>query len=143
MNSNIENNNVENELKEMIIEKYGSLKAFTDRISMPWTTLDSIIKRGIGKANITNILKITNELGIDTENLAYGNIVLKNYDVSSSPDTTSPTIVQAPSSLSSLESDLLSLFSDLNSDGQDRVLDYASDLVASGKYKKTTAKQEA
>lgn len=59
-------------LKEIIIERYGSLKKFCDIIGMPWTTLDSILKRGVSNSNITNVMKITKELGIDTESLASG-----------------------------------------------------------------------
>lgn len=59
-------------IKEMIIERYGSLKKFCEIIDMPWTTLDSILKRGIANSNITNVMKITKELGIDTESLASG-----------------------------------------------------------------------
>lgn len=62
-------------IKEMIIERYGSLKKFCEVISMPWTTLDSILKRGIANSNITNVMKITKELGIDTESLASGIII--------------------------------------------------------------------
>ena len=68
-------NNVEIKLKELIIEKYGSLAKFCEKIGIPWTTLDSILKRGVEKANISNILKITSELGIDVESLANGEIV--------------------------------------------------------------------
>ena len=46
-------------IKEIIIEKYGSIKKFCETINMPWTTLDSILKRGIANSNITNVLKIT------------------------------------------------------------------------------------
>lgn len=65
----------EMKIREMIIEKYGSVKKFCEIIDMPWTTLDSILKRGIANSNITNVMKITRELGIDTESLASGNIV--------------------------------------------------------------------
>jgi predicted transcriptional regulator len=68
---------VEMELKELILGKYGSLAEFCKKIDLPWTTLDSILKRGVGKANIKNILKITTELGIDVERLADGKIVFK------------------------------------------------------------------
>lgn len=66
---------IEAQLKELIINRYGSLKKFTDKIGMPWTTLDSILKRGIPNATIGNVLKITKELNIDTESLANGSIV--------------------------------------------------------------------
>lgn len=62
----------ENRLREIIIEKYGSLKKFCETIDMPWTTLDSILKRGIANSNITNVMKITRELNINTELLASG-----------------------------------------------------------------------
>ena len=70
-------NNVEIKLKELIIERYGTLARFCEIIGIPWTTLDSILKRGVEKANIRNILKITSELGIDVESLANGEIVCK------------------------------------------------------------------
>ena len=69
--------NVENELKELILDNYGSLAEFYKKIDLPWTTLDSILKRGVDKANIKNIIKITSELNIDVESLANGQIVSK------------------------------------------------------------------
>ena len=69
--------NVENELKELILDRYGNLSEFCKKIDLPWTTLDSILKRGVDKENIRNILKITSELGIDVERLASGEIVYK------------------------------------------------------------------
>ena len=67
-------NELELSLKSLIIEKYGSLKKFSDTIDMPWTTLDSILKRGVANSNITNVLKITRELGLDAEKLVEGTI---------------------------------------------------------------------
>ena len=69
----------EMKIREMIIERYGSLKKFCETIQMPWTTLDSILKRGFANSNITNVMKITKELGIDTESLALGKIVDSSY----------------------------------------------------------------
>lgn len=68
-------NELESQLKNLITERYGSLKKFTELIGMPWTTLDSILKRGVANSNITNVLKITHELGIDAEALVEGRIV--------------------------------------------------------------------
>lgn len=76
----------EQKLKELIISKYGSLNKFCEAINMPWTTLDSILKRGISKANITNIMKITKELNIDTESLAFGIISEKSLSNASDID---------------------------------------------------------
>lgn len=65
----------ENGIKEIIINRYGSLKKFCEIIDMPWTTLDSILKRGFSNSNITNVMKISHELKVDTESLASGKIV--------------------------------------------------------------------
>ena len=70
--------NVENELKELILDRYGNLSEFCKKIDLPWTTLDSILKRGVDKANIKNIIKITSELDIDVESLANVRIVSKD-----------------------------------------------------------------
>lgn len=68
-------NELESNLKEMIIDKYGSMKKFSEVINMPWTTLDSILKRGVANSNISNVLKITRELEIDSEKLIDGKII--------------------------------------------------------------------
>lgn len=68
-------NDLEFKIKNMIIERYGSLKKFTEEIDMPWTTLDSILKRGFANSNITNVLKITKELKIDAEALVDGKLI--------------------------------------------------------------------
>lgn len=65
----------ESRIKEMIFNNYGSLKKFCEIINMPWTTLDSILKRGFANSNITNVMKISHELRVDTESLAAGKVV--------------------------------------------------------------------
>lgn len=80
---------IETKIREMIIEKYGSLKKFCEIIEMPWSTLDSILKRGIANSNITNVMKITKELGVDTENLVSGIIInrsTKNMNAEGNPN---------------------------------------------------------
>ena len=67
-------NELESNVKSLIINKYGSMKKFCETINMPWTTLDSILKRGIANSNITNVLKITHELGLNAEKLVDGQI---------------------------------------------------------------------
>ena len=68
---------VEIKLKELIKERYGSISKFAENIGMPWTTLDSILKRGIINSNIANVLKITDALEISADELANGRIVNK------------------------------------------------------------------
>ena len=65
---------IEDELRKLIIKRYGSLKSFSDITKIPYTTLASIFQRGISNAKVTNITKITEELNIDTNELVSGKI---------------------------------------------------------------------
>ena len=73
-------NELESNLKALIIENYGSTKKFSETRDMPWTTLDSILKRGIANSNISNVLKITKELNLDTEKLVDGEIIYVSHE---------------------------------------------------------------
>ena len=55
-------NDLEAYIKSLILGEYSSLKQFSKTIEMPWSTLDSILKRGIANSNTSNVLKITQEL---------------------------------------------------------------------------------
>jgi len=66
---------IEDRLKALILEKYKSIREFAIEIQLPYSTLDSIFKRGVHKASITNIINICRALGISTDMLAAGEIV--------------------------------------------------------------------
>lgn len=66
---------VEERLKELIIEKYGTMKDFTDYIGIPNSTFANILRRGVKNANVVTIIKICQALGISTDDLAEGKIV--------------------------------------------------------------------
>lgn len=66
---------VEERLKDLIVRNYGSLRKFSEACEMPYGTVDTIIRRGINKANVQNIIKICNVLEISTDALADGMIV--------------------------------------------------------------------
>lgn len=65
---------IEKKIKEIIIKKYGSMKNFSDKIDMPYTTMDSIFKRGFKKSGAKNLVKITSALEIDVVDLLNGHI---------------------------------------------------------------------
>ena len=56
-------------LRTIIEDRYGSRRPFTKIICMAYTTLVSILKRGIGNTSVDNILKICKHLGIPPESL--------------------------------------------------------------------------
>lgn len=67
----------EDKLREYILSKYKSIREFTVAIDMPYSTIDSIFKRGIRKASVDNLLKICDFLNISTDALINGEIELK------------------------------------------------------------------
>lgn len=68
---------IESKIKELIIQNYGSVKSFSKKIKVPYTTVDTILKRGILNSNVHNVIKLCNELGIDINELPNNKIVFK------------------------------------------------------------------
>lgn len=114
-------NELETHIKEMIIDGYGSMKNFCEVIDMPWTTLDSILKRGFMNSNIGNVLKITKELKISSESLARGQI--ESAAVSSSSEN-----------ISQQARNVLDLYDRLDEVGKAQLAAYAEGLLASQGY---------
>src|SRR5690625_936592 len=56
-------------VEKMIGEKWTSRRKFAEHIGIPPTTLQSILKRGVGNASIDNVIKICKGLGITVEQL--------------------------------------------------------------------------
>ena len=65
---------IEEELKAYILSRYNSVREFTIQADIPYTTLDSIFKRGIGNSSVNNVIKICKALKISADALADGNI---------------------------------------------------------------------
>ncbi len=67
-------------LKNLILSKYRSVREFTTQIEMPYSTLDSIFKRGVRKASVENIIRICDALNISADALVNGNIEYKSNE---------------------------------------------------------------
>lgn len=63
---------LEKDLKDLILSRYKSIREFTTAINLPYSTVDSVLKRGVNKAGINTIITICKALKIDTEKLADG-----------------------------------------------------------------------
>lgn len=66
---------IENQLRELILLKHGSLREFTFNIGIPYSTLSTILKKGIMTATMSNMVKICNTLDIKLDELVAGRIV--------------------------------------------------------------------
>lgn len=65
---------IEEKLKEYILERYQSIREFTHAVDMSYSTVDSILRRGIGNSSVTNVIKICKILKISADELADGRI---------------------------------------------------------------------
>ncbi len=68
---------IEEKLKSFILERHKSIREFCLLIDIPYTTLDSIFKRGIGNSSLTNVIKVCRGLNISVDDLADGKITPK------------------------------------------------------------------
>lgn len=69
---------LEDKIKKLIIEKYGSVRQFSFKIDIPYTTVDTILKRGIDNSNVGNVIKICKALGISIDNLVDSKEIITN-----------------------------------------------------------------
>lgn len=69
---------LEEKIKNLIIEKYGSVRQFALKIDIPYTTIDSILKRGIDNSNVSNVLKMCKALGISADKSIESNELISN-----------------------------------------------------------------
>ena len=112
---------IEEQLKNEILNNYRSVRAFTQKIDIPYSTLDTIFKRGIGGAGINTVLKIFNELSLDIESIDKGVLVrsTSNKDIAK---------------LHFDEDKLISNYRRLNNSGKEKLLEYSDDLIGNAKY---------
>lgn len=66
---------IEEKLKECILSKYKSIRDFTIKANIPYSTIENALKRGISGTSVSTVIKICELLNIDTESLAKGLIV--------------------------------------------------------------------
>lgn len=63
---------IEQQLKELMELRFGTVKGFAIQNDIPYSTVRSILERGVLKSNAENIFKICDILGIDPKALAEG-----------------------------------------------------------------------
>ncbi len=65
---------IEEKLKDLILIRYHSIRDFTTSIDLPYTTLDSMFRRGIDNSSVSNVMKVCKALEISVDALANGEI---------------------------------------------------------------------
>lgn len=117
---------VENDLKNIILNKYSSIEAFSAENNLPYTKVDKIFKKGIGGTDLQLIFKICSILDIDVDSVADGEIHFNN-----------PLLkyTKFPSTLTNEQSILLVNFDKLDKEDKNKVVDYTKLLSNQDKYK--------
>lgn len=70
----------EEKLKLLILNRYKSVREFTQEVDIPYTTMDSIFRRGVSNSSVSNIVKICKKLGISADELSEGRITPVNLE---------------------------------------------------------------
>ena len=123
---------IEEQLKSIIKTRYKSVRAFTNQIGIPYTTLDSVFKRGISNSGIGTMLKIFESLNLDVESIPTGTLIEK-----------SPVPAEADTGDEDAGSKaLIGYYHQLNEAGQQELVDYAEGLTYMPKYKKCNSVSE-
>lgn len=115
---------IEEQLKNIIKMRYKSVRAFTNQIGIPYTTLDSVFKRGISNSGIGTMIKIFESLNLDVESIPTG--ILKEK---------SPAPAEADTGDKRLD-DIIENYHQLNEEGQQQLAEQAEHLTYVPKYKK-------
>lgn len=70
-------------LKMLMVQKYGNVKVFSEKNGIPYSTVRSILKRGVGNSSVDNIIFIAKALDIPVELLEEEEIdisLINNYE---------------------------------------------------------------
>ena len=68
----------EEKLKELILSTYGSVRKFSMTLDMPYSTIDTIFKRGIENSSLENVMRICDALSLSVDELAAGRLIERN-----------------------------------------------------------------
>lgn len=95
----------EENLKHLILSRYSSVKSFAEENNMPYSTVRSILERGIMNANVENAIKICSALGIRPEVFS--------------------SLLDAPKNTS----EIVSIYNQLEQPRQEKVLSFANEQL--------------
>ena len=60
---------IEEQLKREILDQYRSVRAFTQVIGLPYSTVDNIFKRGINGTAVITVARVFRALGLDMDSI--------------------------------------------------------------------------
>lgn len=85
---------IENKLKIYIMTRYSSLREFTIKSDIPYSTVNAILKRGIANSSLSNVSKICKALNISLDELEHNRIVPLDNSVTTEAEVDLKNVVQ-------------------------------------------------
>ena len=110
---------IEDKIRKLIIDKYGSISKFAEKVNINPTTIITILKNGIETGSFGRVYKICEELEININTLL-------NMDSNKSLEDIH---------LNTSEENLILSFRELNNLGKNKVIEYTKDMLKINKYK--------
>ena len=117
---------IEEKLKYYILSKYKSIRAFSQDVDIPYSTIDNIFKRSISGSSLYNITQICDKLSIDINKLAENEIC----QVEAQEADTRNSI------LTVIEQSIIKKHQLLNEEGQEYIQSQMDYALSQQKYKK-------
>lgn len=99
---------LEEKIKRLILTKYKSVRAFADAEGLPYTTVASMLHRGIMNARLETVFKVCKCLNISVDALEHGEICPRVKNIEDEELTTE-------------ESEMLAKYRQLDERGQRRI----------------------
>ncbi|HFI0119589.1 TPA: XRE family transcriptional regulator [Streptococcus suis] len=126
----------EQNLRELIERRYGSVRQFSLKIDMPASTINSILNRGILNSNVDNVLRICTALGIKPDIFS---VLLDNnikqpeiLEIYNQLEPTRQEKVLDYAEVQLEEQNKVTSIFQVREDSEDYITDYVEGLVAAG-----------
>ncbi|MGU7998715.1 XRE family transcriptional regulator [Streptococcus suis] len=126
----------EQNLRELIERRYGSVRQFSLKIDMPASTINSILNRGILNSNVDNVLRICTALGIKPDIFS---VLLDNnieqpkiLEIYNQLEPTRQEKVLDYAEVQLEEQNKVTSIFEVREDSEDYITDYVEGLVAAG-----------
>lgn len=62
---------IEDTIKQNILSQYKSVRAFTQAINIPYSTIDSMLKKGVRRTAVQTVIRVCDSLGLDLNAISY------------------------------------------------------------------------
>lgn len=108
-------------LNDLMAKNHLNKSTLSKSCNIPYTTIDGWYKKGYEGLKLNTLRKLSNFFGTSLDYWASEN----------------DEFVISPASLEAQEQQLLDCFRSLNEEGQEKAMNYLTDLKDTGKYKKT------